>query len=151
MKQLMTLSLATVLVLPAAQAEEHGAADQLVASKRQADMTYRQLMELMGSASALIQEGLVRENVEMVHAGTEMIADHPAPNHKPWTIMAASDQAACKQTLVSYDKVLHAESNRIAAAASARDWLTASKSAHDLTTACLTCHVMWKNKVVAKP
>lgn len=148
MKPLMTVALASTLVFPLAQAQEH-AADQLVASKRQADMTYRQLMELMGSASAMIQEGILRENAELTKTAAEMIVKHPAPNHKPWVIMADADQAAFKQSLLSYDKVLDSEATRIAGAAAAGDWLGASASAYALTNACITCHIMWKNKVTA--
>lgn len=105
---------------PARITEEH-TADQLVVSKqRQADMTYRQLMELMelmGAASAMIQEGIVRENQELTKTAAEMIVKHPAPNHKPWTIMADADQAAFKQSLLSYDKVLASEGTRIVEAA----------------------------------
>jgi hypothetical protein len=147
MKSLMTLLLASALVVPAAQTEER-TADQLVASKRQADMTYRQLMELMGASFAMIQEGIVRENAELTKTAADIILKHPAPNHQPWTIMADADQAAFKQSLLSYDKVLDSEATRIADAAAAGDWLGASQSAYELTNACITCHIMWKTKVV---
>jgi hypothetical protein len=143
----MILILASALVVPLAQAEER-TADQLVASKRQADMTYRQLMELMGASLAMIQEGIVRENAEMTKTAAEMSLEHPAPSHQPWRIMAEADQAAFKQSLLSYDKVLDSKATRIADAAAAGDWLGASQSAYELTNACITCHVMWKNKVV---
>lgn len=147
MKPLMTLALACFLVLPVTQAEER-TADQLVASKRQADMTYRQLMEVMGASVGMIQEGIVRENAELTKTAADMILKHPAPNHKPWTIMTDADQAAFKQSLLSYDKVLDSEATRIVEFAAAGDWLGASQSAYALTNACITCHVMWKNKAV---
>jgi len=143
--KLFTWALAVVLIASVVHAEEQ-TADQLVASKRQADMTYRQLMEMMGEASAMIQEGIVRENQELTKTAAEMIVKHPAPKHKPWTIMAEFDQAGFKQSLLSFDKVLDAEATRVAEAAAAGDWLSASKSAHALTNACITCHIMWKNK-----
>ena len=148
MKPLTPLTLACLLVVPFAQAEER-TADQLVASKRQADMTYRQLMEVMGASLAMIQEGLVRENAELTKTAADMIVKHPAPNHKPWTIMAESDRAAFKQSLLSYDEVLDSEAARIAEAATRGDWLKASQSAYALTNACITCHVMWKNKAIS--
>jgi hypothetical protein len=147
MKPLVTLLLASALVVPLAQSEER-TADQLVASKRQADMTYRQLMELMGASLAMIQEGIVRENAELTKTAADMILKHPAPSHRPWSIMADADQAAFKQSLLSYDQVLDSEATRIADAAAAGDWLGASQSAYALPNACITCHVMWKNKVV---
>jgi hypothetical protein len=142
----LTLALATSLVGFQAYAESQ-TADQLVASKRQADMTYQQLMEIMGAASAMIQEGIVRQNPEMTRMGAAMIADHPAPNHKPWSIMPAVDQAAFKQTLLSFDEVLHTEATRIEDAAASRDWPAASRAAHALTNACVTCHSAWKGRV----
>jgi hypothetical protein len=142
----LTLALATSLVIFQAYAEGQ-TADQLVASKRQADMTYRQLMEIMGAASAMIQEGIVRQNPEMTRIGAGMIADHPAPNHKPWSIIAEVDQGAFKETLLSFDEVLHAEATRIEEAAASRDWLAASQAAHALTNACITCHAAWKGRV----
>ena len=148
MKPLLPLVLACSFVFPVAQAEER-TADQLVASKRQADMTYRQLMEMMGASLAMIQQGLVRENAELTKTAADMIIKHPAPNHKPWTIMAEADQAAFKQSLLSYDKVLDGEATRIAQAAVAGDWLKASQSAYALTNACISCHVLWKHKTIA--
>ncbi|WP_158308413.1 hypothetical protein [Thiocapsa marina] len=44
--------------------------------------------------------------------------------------------------------MLDSEATRVADAAAAGDWLGASQSAYALTTACITCHVMWKKKVV---
>jgi hypothetical protein len=140
------LILTTFLAVSWACAEDQ-TADQLVASKLQADMTYRQLMEIMGAASAMIQEGIVRENPEMTRMGAGMIADHPAPNHKPWAIMAEADQGAFKQTLLSFDEMLHTEATRIEEAAAGRDWLAASEAAHALTNACVTCHAAWKARV----
>lgn len=116
----LTFALVTSLVASIAHAEGQ-TADQLVAAKRHADMTYRQLMEVMGTASAIIQDGLVRENAEMARMGADVIADHPAPNHKPWTIMAEPEQDTFKQALLSYDKVLDNGATRIAEAAAAGD------------------------------
>ena len=146
MKPLMSLALACFLIAPLAQAEER-TADQLVASKTQADMTYRQLMELMGASLTMIQEGIVRENAELTKTAAQMILKHAAPNHNPWTIMADDDQAAFKQSLLSYDKVLDIEATNVVEAAVAGDWFGASKSAQALTNACIACHAMWKNKV----
>lgn len=108
-------------------------------------------MELMGAASTMIQEGILRENQELTRTATEMILKHPAPNHRPWAIMAEADQAAFKQALLSYDPVLDREATRIAEAAADGDWSGASASAYVLTNACLRCHLLWKQKVIGKP
>lgn len=148
MKKLMALALTCFLIAPFAQSEER-TADQLVASKTQADMTYRQLMELMGASLGMIQEGIVRENAELTKTAAQMILQHAAPNHNPWTIVADADQVAFKQSLLSYDKVLDSEATNIVGAATAGDWFGASKSAHTLTNACIACHSMWKSKVIS--
>jgi cyanate lyase len=49
------------LLFSLSHAEER-TAEQLVASKKKADMTYKQLMEIMGDASAMIHKGIIREN-----------------------------------------------------------------------------------------
>jgi hypothetical protein len=63
--------------------------------------------------------------------------------------MAEADQGAFKQTLLSFDKVLHTEATRIEEAAAGRDWLSANEAAHALTNACVTCHAAWKGRVKA--
>lgn len=112
-------------------------------------MTYRQLMEIMGAASAMIQEGIVRQNPEMTTTGVGMILNHPAPRHKPWTIVAGPDQEEFKKTLLSYDQVLDAEATRVATGAAAGNWLEANQAAYALTNACISCHLAWKDRVEA--
>lgn len=133
------------LVAVASHAKEK-TAEQLVASKNQADMTYRQLMEIMGGASAMIHEGIIRENKQMVREGANIILNHPAPKHKPWTIMNKSDQEGFKQSLLSFDKILDTHSRRTAEEAEKENWLEASKSLNELNISCISCHSMWKHK-----
>ena len=71
-------------------------AEALVAGKQKAEMTYRQLMEILGRASSLIHEGILRENKQMVKEGANIILNHPAPNHKPWLIMSEADREGFK-------------------------------------------------------
>ena len=134
------------LLAGGAQAQE-GTAEGLVAGMERADMTYRELMEVMGGASGLMHEGILRQNPQMVKSGANIILTHPAPSHDPWTIMAEGDQAGFKSSLVSFDKLLDEYSEDTAEAAAARDWPTASQSLQELNTACVTCHAMWKDKV----
>lgn len=121
-------------------------AEQLVASKKKADMTYKQLMEIMGDASAMIHKGIIRQNKQMVKKGADLILHHPAPKHKPWSIMAESDQKAFKQSLLSFDKILDKHAFRAAQEAKKENWLEASKSAYELTNSCISCHAAWKHK-----
>ena len=134
------------LLVGGAQAQE-GTAEGLVAGMERADMTYRELMEVMGGASGLMHEGILRQNPQMVKSGANIILTHPAPSHDPWAIMAVGDQAGFKSSLVSFDKLLDEYSESTAEAAAARDWPTASQSLQELNTACVTCHAMWKDKV----
>jgi hypothetical protein len=123
-------------------------AEQLVASKQYADITYRQLMEVMGTASAMINEGLVRENPQLVKKGVDLIIDHPAPNHKPWLIVAPAEQSEFKQTLVVYDAILHSQAEQTALEAEKGEWYAANKAASALMNTCIACHAAWKGKAL---
>ena len=83
-------------------------ADQLVASKKQADIMYRQLMAILGEASSIIHKGILRENKQMVRTGADIVLHHPAPKHKPWTIMDEKDQETFKQSLLTFDVTIQA-------------------------------------------
>ena len=123
-------------------------ADTLIASKKKADMTYKQLMEIMGSSLSMIQQGVIRENKQMVIEGASFILNHPAPRYKPWTIMKKSDQNDFKQSLLSYDETLDVHARRAMEEAKKENWLESSNAAHDLTNSCITCHLVWKSKVI---
>ena len=69
-------------------AEEKQTAEDLVQSKRQENINYKQLMEILGKGSSLIHDGIIRENQALVAVGTDMIMFHGAPNHKSWEIFA---------------------------------------------------------------
>jgi cytochrome c553 len=122
-------------------------AEELVASKKKADMSYKQLMQIMGSSLSTINHGIIVENKQMVQEGANFILGHPAPSHKPWTIMEKSDQAGFKETLIEFDQLLDEKAKAVASAAKAGDWLDANEAASDLSNTCISCHGMWKNKV----
>lgn len=140
-----TLAALFMLAAVGVNAEEK-TAEQLVASKKKANITYRQLMEVMGAASIMINEGIVRENPQMVRDGANLIVNHPAPNHKPWTIVAETDQADFKQSLLSFDKIMDNQAEETANMAEQGRWLDASTSAHALMNSCISCHASWKAK-----
>ncbi|WP_275097225.1 hypothetical protein [Sedimenticola hydrogenitrophicus] len=125
---------------------QEDSAEQLVASKQQADMTYRQLMEILGEASYMIHEGIIRENKQMVRQGADIILHHPAPNHKPWTIMDAADQEGFKQSLLTFDKVLDQHASRAAEETAKKNWIEASHAMSELNVSCISCHAAWKDK-----
>ncbi len=89
-------------------------AETLVASKQESDLSYKQIMELMGKGSALIHAGILRENSIMVEQGSQLIDGHYAPYHKPWDMFEGKeDQEAFKQMLLIYDRILHDASHTI--------------------------------------
>jgi len=126
---------------------EKKTAEQLVASMKKADMTYRQLMEVMGRSTSMMHEGILRENKQMVEVGASFILTHPAPNHKPWSIMKKEDQKGFKQSLLAFDKILDIHTEAMVEAAKKEDWIEASKASHQLMNSCVSCHSMWRHKV----
>lgn len=136
-----------VSLLAASSYAQDKSADALVASKKKADMTYRQLMEIMGEASSMMHKGVIRENKQMVKEGANIILTHPAPNHKPWAIMAKEDQNAFKQSLLAFDKALDTKAQQVVEDAEQGRWTKASNSLNELNGACISCHAMWRQKV----
>ncbi|CAM3964832.1 hypothetical protein VRRI112168_07985 [Vreelandella rituensis] len=134
------------LMVGGAQTQE-GTAEGLVAGMERADMTYRELMEIMGRASGMMHEGILRQNPQMVKSGTHIILTHPAPSHDPWTIMAEEDQTGFKSSLVAFDKLLDQSAQATTDAALQRDWAAASRALQELNNSCVGCHAMWKDKV----
>jgi hypothetical protein len=121
-------------------------ADDLVKSKKKADITYAQMMAGMGEGLAMIQKGILSQNRFLVESGVYLIDSHPAPRHKPWSIMPAQDQEDFKQTLLSYDKLLHDATSEILGALYKDDWIEANEKAYLLSTHCMSCHVTWQKK-----
>ncbi|SCZ67877.1 hypothetical protein [Thiohalomonas denitrificans] len=145
MKKVVVTSLAVLLTtLSHAQGKD---AEALVAGKQKADMTYLQLMEIMGEASSMMHKGVLRQNKQMVKEGADIILTHPAPNHKPWTIMAEEDQAGFKKSLLAYDQLLDTKAGKVVEDADQGAWTKASNSLNDLNATCLSCHAMWQEKV----
>ncbi len=147
MKRNIILSIMLVSMIISSSYAETKTAEQLVASMKKADMTYRQLMEVMGRSTSMMHEGILRENKQMVEVGANFILTHPAPNHKPWSIMKKEDQKGFKQSLLAFDKILDIHTEAMVEAAKKEDWIEASKASHELLNSCVSCHVMWRNKV----
>lgn len=126
---------------------QEDAAESLVSSMKKADMSYRQLMEVMVKSLNMMNEGIIRENKQMVEVGANFIFTHPAPNHQPWSIMKKEDQTGFKQSLVAFDKILDVNTESIVQAAKKEEWIEANKASHDLMNSCMSCHAMWRHKV----
>ena len=122
-------------------------AEELVASKKTSDMSYKQLMNILNSGSVMIHQGILIENKQMVIEGTGLILNHAAPKENPWLIMNTQDHEGFKNSLLAYDIVLDNYSRAIAEEAKKEDWLEASKKSHELMNSCIVCHSMWKYKV----
>lgn len=144
MKKTLSTLLAAALLSTPLLAQEN--AEALVASMRQAEMTYKELMQIMGSSINQMQLGVLSQNRELVERGANLIFTHPAPNHKPWAIVEPKEQEGFKQALLTYDKVLDADTNQILKASRAKDWLAATSAIAQLQTSCVSCHMQWKDK-----
>ncbi|MCU7834473.1 MAG: hypothetical protein KZQ83_04385 [gamma proteobacterium symbiont of Taylorina sp.] len=102
---------------------------------------------MMGRSNSMMHEGILRENKQMVEVGANFILSHPAPNHKPWSIMNKSDQAGFKKSLLAFDKILDIHTESLVEAAKNENWMAASKASHELMNSCISCHSMWRHKV----
>lgn len=140
----MAFGVSLALSLPSALAQQD--AEALVASKRPADMSYRDLMQILGRALNWIQDGVLLQNRQLVREGVNVIVNHPAPRHKPWTIMETAEQDGFKQSLLAYDRLLDAQANAVAAAAEKSDWPQAAGALAELQMACVSCHAQWQHK-----
>jgi len=122
-------------------------AQNLVDSKIKSDMTYKQIMQRMGEAYNMMQRGLINENKELVKLGAMMIDNHPAPKEKPWTIVKTKNQKVFKQTLLSYNKLLHTSAYNINDALKNNDWNNVHERINTLSGHCVSCHTSWKNNL----
>lgn len=126
-------------------------ADELYTSKQRSDLSYQQVMEMLLSGSSLIHEGVLRENPVMLSKGADLIQEHYAPYHRPWVIFAKEDQAAFKQMLLTYNPILHEAAEAVVHAAEAGNWKEAAERAGTLNAACVSCHAVWKHRVIGYP
>jgi len=92
-KRIVGFTLASLLVAPSYAETQSQSAEKLVASMRKADMTYKELMAIMGATISTMQKGVLTQNREMVEQAGQFIFNHPAPNHAPRDIMPDADQA----------------------------------------------------------
>ena len=90
--RIVGIALASLLVVTAHAETEPQSAEKLVASMRKADMTYKELMAIMGETISTMQTGVLTQNREMVEQAGQFIVNHPAPNQAPWDIMPDADQ-----------------------------------------------------------
>ncbi len=122
-------------------------AEELVASKKTSDMSYKQLMNILNSGSVMVHQGILIENKQMVIEGAGLILNHAAPKENPWIIMNKQDQEEFKNSLLAYDIVLDNYARAIAEESKKENWLEASNKSHELMNSCIVCHSMWKHKV----
>lgn len=121
-------------------------AEKLVDSKQKSDMTYKELMQIMGRSSSMIHQGILMQNRQMVKDGANAIAHHKAPNHKPWLIMETFQYQAFKDTLVEFDNRLHQIADAIIKVVDEEDWTKTQKAFSELTLTCISCHISWKSE-----
>ena len=126
------------------------AAEHLLEGKQKTDMTYREMMQIMGRSATKMYEGILLQNKQMVIDGALSISDHRAPRHKPWLIMRESDQEAFKKMLLFYDKALHKGAEEIVESLEENDWGASNQLLGKMTTNCIACHQVWRDKVVKR-
>ncbi len=126
---------------------ELSSAEKLVQSKEKSDMTYKQMMQRMGEAYKMMQSGVINENRELVKLGAWMIQNHPAPKDKPWSIVKEEDVEDFKQTLISYDEILHKSVAEIDDSLEYNDWILINQKVYDMSNHCVSCHNSWKNNL----
>ena len=146
----IALALIAALIGPPLHAETIDSAEKLVESMRKADMTYQELMAIMGETISTMQKGVLTQNREMVSQAGQFIFNHPAPNHAPWKIMPDQDQGMFKASLLAYDPILDTQTQAIIDSANARDWIKASQAVADLQNTCVACHSQWQSKARLK-
>ena len=127
---------------------EEKTAEGLLKSMQTADMTYRELMEVMGKSSVMMHEGVLRHNKQMVEVGANFILTHPAPKIPPWKLMPEEDRKAFKSSLVAFDEMLDIHTRSIVESAKKSDWVGAADASNALMNACISCHTLWRDKVL---
>jgi len=48
-------------------------------------------MNILGSGMAMVQQGILMENKQMIIEGAGLILNHAAPKENPWLIMNKQD------------------------------------------------------------
>jgi nickel/cobalt transporter (NicO) family protein len=122
-------------------------ANSLVASKQKSDMTYKQMMQRMGEAYNMMQRGIINQNKELVKTGAWMIDNHPAPKEKPWSIVKKENRKDFKQSLLTFNELLHESASKINNSLKQDDWFEINKEVHNLSNHCILCHSMWKENL----
>ena len=148
MKKFTKITILTLgAVLSVSLFAEEKTAEELVKSMKKEDITYRQLMNGMSMAKNNIDNGIIGMNKMLVDRGIDFIRTHPAPRAKPWVIMGKDDQAGFKSMLVFYDKKMDEDVEAIEKAVNKKDWHKALEASHELSNSCISCHVVYKDKV----
>jgi len=104
-------------------------------------------MNGMAMAKNNIDNGIIGMNKMLVDRGIDFIRTHPAPRAKPWVIMGKDDQTGFKSMLVFYDKKMDEDVEAIEKAVHKKDWQKALEASNELSNSCLSCHVVYKDKV----
>lgn len=143
-KFFLTLAVLGTVSVPIAHGEPD--AEALVASKQRADMTYRELMQILSRSLGWMQNGIILENKQLVREGVNHVLTHPVPRHNPWLIMDSSDQEGFKQALLAYDAILDRGAREVVDAVEQDDWLGATEAMSRVQTTCVSCHMQWRSK-----
>ncbi len=142
----LPLLLAVVLGLEASAALAHGdeALDAILARKRQADISFAQVMQVMHQGAGMIFDGILFENKETVTLGARQLAEHAAPAAGPAAAMAPEKRGEFRGVMPAYDKIFQAAAERVVASAARGQWSDAYAGYREITDACVACHAAWR-------
>ncbi len=125
----------------------HTNVEQLIQSKKKSNMTYKQIMVQFGIAYAMVQEGVINQDKNIIKIGLDKIQNHPSSKEHPWKIVKTRDMEAFKESLLYYDNLLHKSATDIQKSLKTNDWTTINKNIFKLSNHCINCHLTWKNNL----
>ena len=146
----LTYIVSITLLVSSIYAEQKESVKELLESKVQADMSYQEMMQIMGMNAQKIHQGILLQNPIMVRDAAQAIQYHKAPNHKPWLIMPKPQQEGFKEMLLVYDELLHEGAEDIADAVEKNDWSAANRAFGAMSESCIVCHGVWRNQVIKR-
>lgn len=133
------------------QAHEAGRSlEEVLASKRKADISFAQLMQVLQQGTEMIFAGIMQENAELVAFGARLIDEHPAPRGGPTVAFVQEKREEIKRVMPVYNQLFHQTAARIRAAAQQGRWQDAYAGYQEIADACVACHVAWRPHALSR-
>ncbi len=133
------------------QAHETGRnLDEVLASKRMADISFAQLMQILQQGTEMIFAGIMQENAELVAFGARVLDEHPAPRGGPTVAFVPEKREEIKRVMPAYNQLFHQTAVRIRAAAQQGRWQDAYEGYQEISAACVACHIAWRPHALSR-